>query len=463
MSDQHRRARATSPPSTPGPDRSSAPSGAATGARPCRAGSAERAGTDLADTEAWARLAPALPHPPPRRRAQRRPARRPQEGLRRRAGRRGRAPVGEPRGAGAAAAPALAATRATASSAAATAPPSRASSARSASPPTAIFGPQTRRAPERFQRAHGLVVDGIAGPATWAALRGARPALARTARVAAAGARHLGGGAAAGSSARSASRRRHLRPADRARRARLPALHGLTVDGIAGPRTFAALRGSAARGAQLASFSLGGERRGGSVSRLQHLLGIPADGVFGPQTHRAVIRFQLHHGLAPTASSARRPGARSACARRTRCTCAAAGAPRTPGRRARASSRGSSPRATRSPPAPTSRAAGTARSSPRGYDCSGSVSYALHGGGLLRRPRTPPQLESYGAARPRPAHHDLRQRRPRLHGRGRPPLRHLGDVARPADRAGPATMRSLARATSSATRPATRPAARGAA
>jgi cell wall-associated NlpC family hydrolase len=34
----------------------------------------------------------------------------------------------------------------------------------------------------------------------------------------------------------------------------------------------------------------------------------------------------------------------------------------------------------------------------RGYDCSGSVSYALHGGGLLSSPEDSSGLESYGAA-----------------------------------------------------------------
>jgi putative peptidoglycan binding protein len=33
-----------------------------------------------------------------------------------------------------------------------------------------------------------------------------------------------------------------------------------------------------------------------------------------------------------------------------------------------------------------------------GYDCSGSDSYALHGGGLLKQPMTSGEFESYGAA-----------------------------------------------------------------
>src|SRR5207248_3726364 len=35
-----------------------------------------------------------------------------------------------------------------------------------------------------------------------------------------------------------------------------------------------------------------------------------------------------------------------------------------------------------------------------GYDCSGSVSYALHGGGLLHSPEDSSSLESYGSSGP---------------------------------------------------------------
>jgi hypothetical protein len=35
-----------------------------------------------------------------------------------------------------------------------------------------------------------------------------------------------------------------------------------------------------------------------------------------------------------------------------------------------------------------------------GYDCSGSVSYALHGGGLLSSPQDSSSLESYGESGP---------------------------------------------------------------
>src|SRR5258705_13523473 len=45
-----------------------------------------------------------------------------------------------------------------------------------------VFGPGTKRALMRFQRAHGLTADGVAGPATWSALglSGRHPLLRRS-------------------------------------------------------------------------------------------------------------------------------------------------------------------------------------------------------------------------------------------------------------------------------------------
>ncbi len=64
------------------------------------------------------------------------------------------------------------------------------------------------------------------------------------------------------------------------------------------------------------------------------------------------------------------------------------------------------------------------------YDCSGSVSYALHGAKLLNTQLTSGEFESWGEGRRRPVGHDLRQRRPRLHdGRG-PAVRYERAVER---------------------------------
>jgi hypothetical protein len=63
---------------------------------------------------------------------------------------------------------------------------------------------------------------------------------------------------------------------------------------------------------------------------------------------------------------------------------------------------------------------GHAKWNDRGYDCSGSVSFALHGGNLLKSPLPSGSLESWSLD------HRLRQRRPRLRRDRRRPPRHLG-------------------------------------
>ena len=59
-----------------------------------------------------------------------------------------------------------------------------------------------------------------------------------------------------------------------------------------------------------------------------------------------------------------------------------------------------------------------------GYDCSGSVSFALAGAGLLKSPLTSGGFLNYGASGPGRLDHDLHPPGPHLHDRGRPALRH---------------------------------------
>ena len=86
---------------------------------------------------------------------------------------------------------------------------------------------------------------------------------------------------------------------------------------------------------------------------------------------------------------------------------------RRPGGRARRRTGGraarSSPRATASRRRPTSGAAATRAGRTRGYDCSGSVSYALHGAGLLDAPLVSGELQALGPGRRRALGDDLRQ------------------------------------------------------
>ncbi len=197
-----------------------------------------------------------------------------------------------------------------------------------------VFGPATERALKRWQRAHGLTADGIAGPNTRAALGiGAGPVLKRK--------------------------------------------RGATVR-----------RSRAGRS--------GGHRRahgGGGVRSLQRHLGVPADGVFGPGTEAALKRWQSSHGLTPDGVAG--PNTRQALGM---------GPGRVLKRRGVGGGGGGLSvlqkvirSANRIATMPYKYGGGHRTFRDSGYDCSGSVSYALHGAGLLRTPLDSSAFMSYGA------------------------------------------------------------------
>jgi cell wall-associated NlpC family hydrolase len=177
--------------------------------------------------------------------------------------------------------------------------------------------------------------------------------------------------------------------------------HGLTADGIVGPQTRQALGlGSGPvlkrrHGHHHSRAARGGKRshRSGGVRGLQHALGLPADGVFGPQTEDAVKRFQSSHGLTPD-------GVVGPQTRR------ALGLP--PGgmlkRKGARGGRGGRHGAVwrviaagnRIASMPYKYGGGHGTYHDSGYDCSGSVSFALHFAGLLRTPLDSTGFESYG-------------------------------------------------------------------
>ena len=179
---------------------------------------------------------------------------------------------------------------------------------------------------------------------------------------------------------------------------------GLAVDGIVGPETWRALKRShraAARARDRRSSSSPRVRsRGAHVRTLQRLLHVAADGVFGPQTARAVKRFQRAHGLVAdgvvgpaTWAALGRPGATVVLRRGGRTyRHSGSGVPRVVRRIIAAGNRIAHK--------PYKYGGGHGRWDDSGYDCSGSVSYALHGAGLLSSALTSGGFMSWGARGP---------------------------------------------------------------
>jgi peptidoglycan hydrolase-like protein with peptidoglycan-binding domain len=228
-----------------------------------------------------------------------------------------------------------------------------------ATPIAGVFGPQTLRNVKRFQRAHHLTVDGIVGPGTSRALRtvGARRAAAKQRAQQDDGAsQHMGE-----RTLKKGLRGHDVRVLqDYLTRAGIPT----PVDGVFGPGT---LR---------------------NVKRFQRAHGLTADGVVGPATVAALRRLAEGGSAGDSGETAPAPVGHARL-RADGTAVAPADAPE--------AVKGVIAAGNRIATKPYRYGGGHGRWEDSGYDCSGSVSYALHGGGLVSTQLDSTGFESYGS------------------------------------------------------------------
>jgi peptidoglycan hydrolase-like protein with peptidoglycan-binding domain len=229
-----------------------------------------------------------------------------------------------------------------------------------ATPIAGVFGPQTLHNVRRFQRAHHMTVDGVVGSGTSRALR---PIAARRARAQ----QHAeqGGG---GSSEHMGDRtlKKGMRGHDVRVLQDYLSRNGVStpVDGVFGPGTKS------------------------NVKRFQRAHGLTADGIVGSATVQS-LRSLAEGGSAGDSGDSSPAPVGHARLRADGTAVAPADAP--------AAIKGVIAAGNRIATKPYVYGGGHGTWNDNGYDCSGSVSYALHGGGLIDTQLDSTSFESWGS------------------------------------------------------------------
>lgn len=247
-----------------------------------------------------------------------------------------------------------------------------------------IFGPETEAAIRRYQRELKLHVDGIAGPETWGAL-GYK------------------------------DKTELYPPANAVTRQDLEEgkPHAVAAKGVTGAVKATAMIADTTGGSSAKASSQN------PVRVLQEALHVSVDGEFGPQTLAAVKQFQAQHGLEVDGEVGPKTWAALGYHGMKEVHALPWALPHhqaaTSGAVSSDGTGGAAPAADSSAEAIVARVIAAANEiatrpyvyggghgsfESYGYDCSGSVSYALHGGGLLSAPEDSTALESYGEPGP---------------------------------------------------------------
>jgi peptidoglycan hydrolase-like protein with peptidoglycan-binding domain len=223
-------------------------------------------------------------------------------------------------------------------------------------PIAGVFGPQTLRNVKRFQRARHLDVDGIVGPQVVDALRHVVAERSRQAHSGGGSSEHLGD--------------RTLKKGMKGHDVRVlqdylsRAGVATPIDGAFGPNTLH------------------------NVKRFQRVHGLTVDGVVGPQ----VVGTLRHLGDSNTAGDAGQSAPEPVGHARLLADGTAVAPSDAP-----ASIKGVIAAGNRIATKPYVYGGGHGQWNDNGYDCSGSVSYALHGGGLLSTQLDSGSFMSWGA------------------------------------------------------------------